>query len=238
MGDTLDWRQFPDLDALSRAAAGEVAAAAAAAVAERGRFTLALSGGRTPAELHRLLAGPYRDQMPWAKVHIFWGDERYVPHEDPRSNYRMAHDTLVAHVPVPAAHVHPMPVSPDNPAVAAGRYAETLKAQFGGGLPRFDLILLGMGADGHTASLFPGTAAATERERWVAVGRAPVDPEVRLTLTRPVLANARRLLFLVTGSDKQPVLDAIRANPTEAAARYPAAAVALEGQAAWFVVQA
>jgi 6-phosphogluconolactonase len=236
MGDALDWRQFPDLDALSRAAADQVVAAAKSAVAERGRFMLALSGGRTPAELHRLLAGPYRDQMPWAQVHIFWGDERYVPHDDARSNYHMARETLLEHVPVPTRQVHPMPDDGGGPDEAAREYEELLRTVFGNDrVPQLDLILLGMGADGHTASLFPGTPAIAERDRWVTVGRAPVDPEVRLTLTQPVLFSARRLLFLVTGDDKRPVLEAIRANPVAAADRYPAAAVALAGQATWYV---
>jgi 6-phosphogluconolactonase len=234
MGDQLAWRFFSNAPALSRGAAETVAAAAREAVAERGRFALALSGGRTPADLYRLLAGPYREQVAWSQVHLFFGDERFVPWDDPASNYRMVQETLLAGIPVPAGQVHPIPVV-SSPEEAAAAYEAELRTFFGEA-PAFDLVLLGMGADGHTASLFPGTAAVDERQRWVAVGRASVEPAVRLTLTRPVLAGARRLLFLVTGSDKEPVIREIQASPEAAAGKYPAALIAAEGGAVdWYV---
>jgi 6-phosphogluconolactonase len=229
-------RVFPDLSGVSRAAAEDFVTLAREAIAQRGRFTVALSGGRTPRELHRLLATECRDQVDWGKVHIFFGDERYLPHDDPLSNYRMARETLLEQVVLPADQVHPMPTGAADPEEAARTYEATLRAQFGEGVPEFDLILLGLGADGHTASIVPGTPATGERQRLVMPVRANVEPPLRLTLTLPVLTAARRTLFLVTGADKRPVWEEIQADPVAAAHRYPAAAVAAEARlAVWYI---
>ncbi|MEJ5252907.1 MAG: 6-phosphogluconolactonase [Armatimonadota bacterium] len=176
-------------------------AEAIARQAQGARLTLALSGGSTPRALYALLASEYRLRIDWSRVHLFWGDERYVPHDHPASNYRMARETLIEPLGIPDTNVHPMPTDEPDPWRAALRYEEHLR-EFFGEMPRFDLILLGMGADGHTASLFPGTAALAEWERWVAVGEAPAEPRVRLTLTLPVLNSAKRVYFLVAGKDK------------------------------------
>ncbi len=149
-------------------------------------------------------------RTPWERVHLFWGDERYVPHDDPASNYRMARESLIAHVPIPAENVHPMPTDLPQPEKAAEAYEAELRRFFGTGAPGFDLQLLGLGVEGHTASLFPGSPALEEKERWVAAVVAPAKPPQRLTLTLPVLNQGRNTLFLVTGADKRPIVAALR----------------------------
>lgn len=232
MGDTV--AVFPTLEELSHAAARAVVAAAGAAIAQRGRFTLVLAGGRTPKALYQLLAGDYRAQIDWSKVYLFWGDERYVPHNDPQSNTRMAREALIGHVPVPAEQVFPMETGYGNPETAARAYESALSAAFRGARPDFDLVLLGMGADGHTASLFPGTGAERVQDRWVIPVRANVAPPLRLSLTLPLLTGARQALFLVTGEDKRSVLQAVLTD-AQAGERYPAALVHAAGHAHWYV---
>ncbi len=225
-------RRFADLATLSRAAAATFAALAAEAIALRGRYTAVLAGGRTPAQLHRLLATEYHSEIDWTRVHIFFGDERYLPHSSPLSNYHMARETLLDHVPVPMKQIHPMPTEPADPDQAANAYDAYLRDT----APIFDLLLLGMGADGHTASLFPGAPAVNECDRWVVPVKASAEPPIRLTLTRPALAMARRTLFLVDGAEKRPVWQEIKADPVAAAERYPAARVAMEArQVAWYL---
>ena len=194
-----DVRVFPDADAVARAAAARIASLIAAKTAGGGSFFLALSGGRTPRALYQCLAEDYHDRIPWARVNIFWSDERYVPYGDPRSNYRMAKETLLDRVPVPEQQVHPMPTEPADPDEAARRYERALPQSF-------DLVLLGIGSDGHTASLFPGSPALDQSERWVVVSVAPVEPRVRLTLTLSVLNRADSVFFVVTGADKTAAL--------------------------------
>ena len=187
-----------DPAALARAAADLFAEQARAAASARGAFHVALSGGDTPRSIYSLLAtGRYAD-LPWASTHVYWGDERCVPREHPESNYRMARELLLSKVPVPEAQVHPMPVSADG----ADDYERALRAA----LTRLDLVLLGLGADGHTASLFPGDPAVSESRRCVAAARAPSRPEARLTLTVPALNSARMLLFVVSGRKKAKAL--------------------------------
>jgi len=192
-----------DPAALARAAAEAVTTLAAESVAARGAFSLALSGGSTPRALYQLLAdpsGPYRDRIPWASVHAFFSDERAVPPDDPQSNYRMARAALLDRVPV--GSVHRM-AGELGAAEAAARYQAELRAHFGGvAFPAFDLILLGLGTDGHTASLFPGSPALLERSRWVVAAPGPPPSTERITLTVPVLEAARTVLFLVAGPDK------------------------------------
>jgi len=194
-----DVRIFPDPDAVARAVAVHLTSLIEAKTAGGGSFFLALSGGRTPRALYQCLAADYRDRIPWALVNIFWSDERYVPHDDPRSNYGMARETLLDHVPVSAGRVHPMPTDPADPDEAARRYERTL--------PRvFDLVLLGIGSDGHTASLFPGSPTLDEPERRVVVASAPIEPQVRLTLTLGALNGSDTVFFVVTGANKAPAL--------------------------------
>lgn len=202
------WHIADTTDALYRAIAEAITEKVQDTLRRQARFTLALSGGNTPRSLYHLLATDYRHRIDWYRVHLFWGDERYVPPDHPASNYRMVRETLIESLGIPSANVHAMPVEESSPERAAERYEGHLRAFFGA-TPRFDLILLGMGADGHTASLFPGTPALAERKRWVAVGEAPTEPRIRLTLTLPALNTAKSVYFLVTGADKAEVVRSV-----------------------------
>jgi 6-phosphogluconolactonase len=204
-----DLRVFSDVNELSLRAAEAVARTVNDAVRSTGRCSLVLSGGSTPRTLYGLLASRFREQIPWAHVHVFWGDERYVPPGDGRSNYRMAKDTLLDHVPCPVANVHPMPTHFSDPDAAARDYEATLRSYFAGAPPAFNVVLLGLGPEGHTASLFPGSPALAEATRWVLAVTASADPPVRLTLTFALLNRAANAYFLVTGSNKARALDHI-----------------------------
>jgi 6-phosphogluconolactonase len=197
---------FADADALHAALASSLAGRIGEAVRARGACSLALSGGRTPRALYERLARRHLHDVPWPRVHVFWSDERYVPPEDERSNYRMARETLLDHVPVPAAHVHRMPTGPADIRQAAAACERELRAHFGTPWPRFDLMLLGIGDDGHTASLFPGAPALDETDRWVAAATAPVEPRERLTLTLPAINHAAAIHVLVCGRGKAAAL--------------------------------
>lgn len=200
----------PDAETLARAAADRVTEIARAAIEAQGRVTIALSGGSTPRALFRLLSQePWREWIDWERLYVFWGDERTVPPDDPESNYRMAHEELLARVPIPAGQIHRMR-GEDDPSEAARSYEAVLREVFAlapGAWPRFDLILLGIGADGHTASLFPGTAALHETERLVVANEVPQLSTTRLTLTAPVITAAAQVLVLAAGADKA---DAVR----------------------------
>src|SRR5208282_2052740 len=188
----MDTRVFPDADALSRGALEELRFVMGDAIKQRGRVVIALAGGRTPAKLYELWAQSVADGMPtaWSCVNLFWGDERYVAKDDPLSNYRMTRETLISRVPIPEANVHPMPGPEDfsTPQAAAEAYEFELQRFFGTAPPIFDLQLLGLGVEGHTASLFPGSPALEEKKRWVMAVEAPAKPPQRLTLT-PVVLN-------------------------------------------------
>jgi len=200
------------------------------------RFSLCLSGGATPRRLYELLAEPtYRARMPWDRTHCFWGDERVVPHGDPRSNYHMAWEVLLQHVPIPAKNVHAMPTERMSPTACAAAYAATLKHFYGADAldrdrPLFDLTLLGLGEDGHIASLFPGSPALAETQRWVApvVGKSSPD---RITLTYPALASSRVTAFLVVGERKREVLARVRAGDPA----LPASRLKANGTIYWFI---
>jgi 6-phosphogluconolactonase len=188
-------------------AAAEVLSQARAAVQASGTFTLVLAGGSTPRLLYSLLADKpsFRAEMPWEKTHFFWGDERHVPPDHPDSNYRMAHEAMLSKVPVPPANVHRIRSENPDAAVAADDYEHELRQFFHLAerqLPRFDLVLLGMGTDGHTASLFPGTKALVEKKRLVSANWVEKLNTWRITLTAPVLSHAACVAFLVSGPDK------------------------------------
>jgi 6-phosphogluconolactonase len=199
-----------DPEELYDTAAALFADLAAEGVAARGRFTVVLSGGSTPRGLYELLASEkYRTRISWEKVQFFWGDERCVPPDHPESNYRMAREVLLDQIPIPAENIHRMPAEREDHAVAAAQYEETLREFFQvpvGQWPRFDLILLGMGEDGHTASLFPWTPALAETERLVVANYVEKLGTHRLTLTVPVINQAAVVAFLVTGAPKASVL--------------------------------
>lgn len=197
-------------DALSRRAAQEFVCQAGEAVQAKGFFTAALSGGSTPKGLYAMLASdPYRDRVPWSKVHLFWGDERCVSPEHSDSNYRMIRELLLDRIKIPEKNIHRMPAEQDDPMHAAREYEQTIRAFFhteAGSLPRFDLIILGMGEDGHTASLFPGTSALKETDRLVSANYIEKLGAYRLTLTVPVINQAAHVLFLISGESKAVVL--------------------------------
>jgi 6-phosphogluconolactonase len=204
---------FPDLEALSRRAAALAAARARQAVRDRGRFLLALSGGGTPARTYELLGGPpLRDQVAWPQVHFFWGDERCVPSDDPRSNYRLARAALLDRVPVEWLQVHPMLCGAD-PGQAARRYEDLLRRELPEPGAGFDLAFLGLGADGHTASLFPGQKPPAGC--WVTPVRRAGEKIFRLTLTPQVLNRSRLVVFLVSGPDKAAALQAALAGDSD-----------------------
>jgi 6-phosphogluconolactonase len=191
----------------------------AEAIRLRGVCNLALSGGGAPLPLYRILAGrSVRPTVNWHKVHLFWGDERYVPHDDPRSNFGQAFAVWLRDAPIPRENIHPMPTHYADPDAAARAYEATLRAHFGDSLPypAFDLALLGLGDDGHIASLFPGDPALEETERWVVSSRAPAEPHQRLTLTLPVL-RANRLWFLVAGEPKASIIEQLFAGTPDPA---------------------
>jgi 6-phosphogluconolactonase len=197
---------------LFEAAAEVVVRTANASVEQSGRFTIALSGGSTPRSLFNLLATNARSSLPWDRTFFFWGDERHVPPTDPESNYRMADEAMLSKIPVAAANVFRVPAENPDANAAAEAYEQTLRKFFAlspGQMPRFDLILLGMGPDGHTASLFPGTAALAEKSRLVVANWVEKFKTHRITFTLPVLNAARCVAFLVSGTDKAPALKAV-----------------------------
>ncbi len=221
-------RRYADLETLSAAAAELVAAAARAASTERGRFSLALSGGGTPRRLYEMLA---EKKLPWERVHLFWGDERCVPREDPSSNYRLAREALFARAPLPPANIHPMPCDPAAAVEGAAAYEASLRVFFAGTDAAFDLVLLGLGSDGHTASLFPGEPTLDEPSRWVVStpGLRASPPVPRLTLTYPALAASRGILLLAAGPRKKALVDAA----ARGGADFPAARARARGGALW-----
>ena len=228
-------RVYTDPEALSRAAAELFVLEARRAVASRGRFVVLLAGGETPGRTYELLATPpFRGRVPWPAVHIFWGDERCVPPDDSRSNSRTARRALLDHVPVPPAQIHPIPCN-DSPRKAAGEYEQLLRSFFPSGVPRFDLVFLGLGENGHTASLFPGAAALRARKRWVSEVYVAQEGLYRVTLTAPAINQAALIAFLVTGAAKAPVLkDVLEGSPHPLL--LPARLIKLaEGELLWMV---
>jgi len=221
---------------LARAAARDFAAKAEAAIGERGRFTVALAGGSTPKATYEILARDYADELDWAKVHVFFGDERTVPPDHDDSNYRMAHETLLSRVSVGSVHRMRGELPPTE---AAAAYEEELRKFFGTSdePPSLDLILLGIGEDGHTASLFPETSALEVHDRWVVANPVLKLGTTRLTLTVPVINSARTVSFLVAGEGKAEALREILegdADPRE----YPAKLVRPAGGPVWMVDRA
>lgn len=197
---------FDSLDELNKSAAQLFVRAADEAIAKKGYFTVALTGGSSPVELYRLLAtSPYKEQVLWEQVYVFWGDERWVPFTDERSNTRMTFETLLNHVPVQEDHVYPMWADGFDAEAYATVYEQLLQQHLGTG-GEFDLVLLGMGADGHTASWFPGTAVLHERTKWVdAYYLAPQEMH-RITLTVPVVNRAKQIAVIAYGANKAEAL--------------------------------
>jgi 6-phosphogluconolactonase len=234
-----DIRIFDDAAGLHRAAAQAIEQAAATAIRDRGRFLLVLTGGSTPRGIYERLATHHAERIEWERVHVFWGDERCVPRDDPQSNFRLAAETLLRRVPLPHSNIYRMPgeVAAEQ---AAERYDAELQRFFGAATPAalgeqgfsFDLVLLGMGGDGHIASLFPGSPAL-HAESWAAAAEAPPQSPIaeRVTLTLPALNRARGCLFLVTGAAKR---DTVRAV-LDGSAALPAASIRPRGPCEWFL---
>jgi 6-phosphogluconolactonase len=213
-------RHLADAEQVSRTAAEEFVRLARAATAARGRFTVALSGGSTPKRLFQLLAeAPFREQVDWSKVEFFWGDERSVPPDHQDSNYRMAREALLQKIDAPAGHVHRMQAERTDREAAARDYQAEIARVFGvspdGEPPVFDLVLLGMGPDAHTASLFPSTTALKETTRWVVPNYVPKFSTYRLTTTPRILNRAAQVMFLVAGADKAGPLVEVLEGPAD-----------------------
>ena len=205
--------------------------------AKDGTFRIALTGGSTPRELYRQLGARFRDLVDWTRVEFFWGDERFVPPDSPDSNYRMARETLLAQIPVPAANIHPIPTTGD-PNDAARAYEATLQRVYGSQLfdrtrPLFDLVLLGLGDDGHICSLLPGSPALDERNRW-ALAVTKGRPEVRITLTYPPIESSRVTAFVVTGQEKAQAVHAVRAGDES----LPGGRLRPQGETVWLLDRA
>ena len=240
-------QNYFNIQELSTAAAELVCQLANQWVKQRGYFTLALSGGNTPKTLYeRLAQEPYNRRIPWTSTHLFWGDERYVPINHADSNAAMVSQALIKHVPIPLQNVHRIPTEMASPEEAAEQYEATLrellhvfdplskKKQ----RPVFDLILLGMGKDGHIASLFPDSPVLNEQERWVVPTPIPKlnPPLQRITLTFPVINAAKTVVFLISGAKKRPIVKTILENPEKARELYPAARVHPDGRLLWLLV--
>lgn len=232
---------FDTLRDVSRALAERIVEAARAAVEERGRFTMALSGGKTPELLYSLLASEYTEKMEWNSFHIFWGDERYVPQDHPDSNFRMAHHAWISKVPIPPENIHRIQTEKETPEKAAESYERTLVEFFVASetMPdtTFDVMLLGIGTDGHTASLFPGSPALSVKSQWVVSADAPpsVYPKKRITLTLPLINSSREVIFLAFGEEKKNVIRAVLKEPEKARKTYPAAMVRARERLLWYV---
>lgn len=229
------------LDELAAKSALAIARTAAECIRQRGTFTLVLAGGSTPRRTYELLArGEGEYSIDWSRVFLFFGDERFVPHDDPRSNYKLAHDTLLSVAPIASEQVLTVDTSLASPAASADDYSERVAkffAQPQGTLPAFDMILLGLGDDGHTASLFPGAAALKVHDRiatWSPPGVLP-PPVDRITLTMPVLNAAQQVLFLVSGAGKADVLAEVLSG-NSSTDEHPAAGVRPKaGRVSWLV---
>jgi 6-phosphogluconolactonase len=232
-------RVFDDAEAVARAAAETFARLAREAVEERGAFSVALSGGTTPRRVYELLASDdYKERVSWSKVHVFFGDERAVPPDHSESNYRMASEALLSRVNIPPENVHRIEGLGDA-AANASDYESIMRGFFGDAeWPRFDLVLLGMGDDGHTASLFPGTSALEESRAWVAPNWVEKLQAWRITLTAPAINAARHVIFLVTGTAKAERLHEVL-NGTHDPSRLPSQNIApRDGTLEWYVDRA
>jgi 6-phosphogluconolactonase len=220
---------------LAQSAAREFAARASEAIGERGRFAVVLAGGSTPRATYEILARDYSDQIDWNDVHVFFGDERSVPPDDDDSNYKMARGSLLDHVPIGSVHRMQGELPPDE---AAAAYEQDLRDFFGSdALPAFDLILLGTGDDGHTASLFPETSALEVHNRWVVANPVLKLETTRITLTVPAINAARAVYFLVAGEGKAaPVAEILEGNPDPR--EYPASLIQPENGPTWMLDRA
>ncbi|MCG6973164.1 MAG: 6-phosphogluconolactonase [Desulfobacterales bacterium] len=208
-------RVLSDLESLSLEAAGLFVRQAESSVDRRGRFCVALSGGRTPARLYEILAGPiFHNKVPWDRTHIFWGDERCVPADDPKNNALMARQRLLDHVPVPPDQIHPI-LCHEAPAKSAEQFRDLLYHFYAAGSPVFDFVLLGLGEDGHTASLFPYDDVLRDQDSWTSSVYVQEQDLYRVSLMPAVINRARLVVFLVSGDSKASVLKEVIAGPAD-----------------------
>ncbi|MEH6305435.1 6-phosphogluconolactonase [Olivibacter sp. CPCC 100613] len=229
---------FNDIETLSKSAAALFVQTAQQAIESTGRFSVALTGGSSPIQLYRLLTEhPYAEQIDWTNVYVFWGDERWVPLTDDKSNAKMAFETLLTHVPIPEDHIFPMWAADTSPESYALAYEKLLRGHFGNN-PQFDLILLGMGEDGHTASLFPHTTVLKEENKWVDAYYLEPQQMYRITLTAPLINQAKKIAFITYGKAKEKALYEVlhgKPNPSQ----YPSQLIRpLHGEVYWFVDEA
>lgn len=221
---------YGDKATLVAAATDQVIELIRDAIASRGRCSIALSGGSTPKPLYQALG---QTDLPWDQLFIYWGDERYVPMTHADSNAKMTYEAWLNHVSIPADNIFTVPTDTESPQVSADQYQQSLAHSFDTtDMPQFDIILLGMGDDGHTASLFPHTAALNETERWVTVGQKGDQP--RITFTAPLINQARHVMFLVAGANKQPALSQVFATDADSTA-YPSRLIAPVGELRWLL---
>ncbi|MBW2467519.1 MAG: 6-phosphogluconolactonase [Deltaproteobacteria bacterium] len=246
-------QHFKNVEQASIAAADLIIHYAKSAVSDKGNFTLVMAGGGTPQLTYELLGEPFRaEQMPWQQSHFFWGDERWVSATHPDSNYSMVHNTLFSKVHIPLQNIHQISTGHQSPEIGAEVYEKHLRDFFLSNpiavadsghdnltFPSFDLVLLGMGTDGHTASLFPGSKLLDEKNKWVAavtedVGSPPIP---RITLTLPVLNQAKNIIFLVAGNRKRKILDTFLHKQERQETVYPAARVKPKDRLIWIVAE-
>jgi 6-phosphogluconolactonase len=246
------FKQFKNVEQASLAVVDQIVNIAKSAVFKKGFCTIVLAGGRTPQQTYELLSKPsWADQMSWQQSHFFWGDERWLASKHPDSNFSMAHNALFSKVHIPPQNIHQIPTGHQAPEIGAKMYekhlrdffhtkplTETIKISENTTFPSFDLVLLGMGADGHTASLFPGSNFLEEKKKWVAAVKEGLGspPVPRITLTLPVLNQAKNIIFLLSGNKKREILDTILNEPEKALA-YPAAHVKPRGNLIWVVAE-
>jgi 6-phosphogluconolactonase len=233
-------RILKNLDQVSATAAEEIIQIAKNAIEKRGVFRIALSGGSTPKTLYtELSSDDFKKQMPWKSTHFFWSDERTVPPDHPDSNYRMAQEAMFKHVDVSESQIHRIHAEVEDPNRAAEEYEKEIRQHFNvvSDVPQFDLILLGMGPDGHTASLFPGTEALNEQTRLVVSNWVSKFNTYRITFTVPLINHAASVIFMVCGDDKAATLKAVLEGPYDPEV-YPSQFIKPEGDLIWFVDQA
>ena len=235
-----DVRVFPDLHKASQALAERLVEVARDTLAAKDRFALALSGGKTPRYLYEFLAGECSSQVSWERFHLFWSDERCVPQESKDSNFAMAYEAMISNVPLPSQNIHRIPTEINPPEKAAETYERKIRDFFKteeGESLLFDAMILGVGEDGHTASLFPGSSALNEKSRWVLAVNAPssFSPQKRITLTLPLINRSRSIFFLASGAKKREVVREILKQQETARKLYPAALIHPLGSVAWYI---
>jgi len=232
---------YPNIEKASQALAQKITEMACSSVAQNGRFSLVLSGGKTPRRLYELIGTKFSHQIPWANVHLFWGDERWISHDSEESNFYLASSTFLKRVSIPKGNIHPIPVQELTPRTAAEKYEKTLRLFFQDSKKKtagffFDVVLLGLGHDGHTASLFPGSQALYEKSKWVVPVEAPDSFSVRkrLTLTYPLINHSRSVFFLVSGEQKRRLVNTMHLYRRSPSSVYPAEMVSPKGELVFY----